>query len=147
MINVCIPKVCEDDDIEVKVWNRLGNSEGTSIHWHALHLPGTPYMDGSAMITQCPISPQASFTYKFKVYRMILYTNQRNSMLCIWRPCVLVNYHQNIKLILLFYDGKRIRKFSVNFTQLPRTVLHVFLIYISLLFHILSLATVDLHLV
>ncbi|XP_072046495.1 uncharacterized protein [Amphiura filiformis] len=59
-------QVCEDDDIEVKVWNRLGNSEGTSIHWHGLHQRGTPYMDGAAMITQCPISPQSSFTYKFK---------------------------------------------------------------------------------
>ncbi|XP_072045967.1 uncharacterized protein [Amphiura filiformis] len=59
-------EVCEYDDIEVKVWNRLGNSEGTTIHWHGLHMRGTQYMDGAAMITQCPISPQSSFTYNFK---------------------------------------------------------------------------------
>ncbi|XP_072045772.1 hephaestin-like protein [Amphiura filiformis] len=59
-------QVCEEDEVEVKVWNRLGNSEGTSIHWHGIHQRGTPYMDGAAMITQCPISPQSSFTYKFK---------------------------------------------------------------------------------
>ncbi|XP_072044921.1 uncharacterized protein [Amphiura filiformis] len=61
-------QVCEDDTVEVKVWNRLGNSDGTSVHWHAIHQRGTPYMDGPAMITQCPISPQSSFTYNFKAY-------------------------------------------------------------------------------
>ncbi|XP_072045969.1 uncharacterized protein [Amphiura filiformis] len=59
-------EVCEDDDIEVKVWNRLGNSEGTTIHWHGIHQRDTQYMDGAAMITQCPISAQSSFTYNFK---------------------------------------------------------------------------------
>ncbi|XP_072044923.1 uncharacterized protein [Amphiura filiformis] len=59
-------QVCEGDNVQVKVWNRLGNSEGVSIHWHAIHQRGTPYMDGATMITQCPISPQSSFTYNFK---------------------------------------------------------------------------------
>ncbi|XP_072045930.1 uncharacterized protein [Amphiura filiformis] len=59
-------QVCEGDNVEVKVWNRLGKSESTSIHWHAIHQRGTPYMDGPAMITQCPITPQSSFAYKFK---------------------------------------------------------------------------------
>ena len=72
-------QVCEGDDVEVKVWNRLGNSEGTSIHWRGIHQRDTPYMDGAAMITQCPISPQSSFTYNFEVQ-----TNSFNCLRPIW---------------------------------------------------------------
>ena len=64
--------MCENDEIEVKVWNRLRNSEGTSIHWHGIHQRDTPYMDGGTMITQCPISAQSSFTYNFKVIVKIM---------------------------------------------------------------------------
>lgn len=52
------------DTLEVKVNNQLGN-ETTSIHWHGIHQVGTSHMDGSAGVTQCPIPPGESFTYKF----------------------------------------------------------------------------------
>ncbi|CAL1547209.1 unnamed protein product [Lymnaea stagnalis] len=58
-------QVCEGDTIEVTVDNRLESSEGTSIHWHGILQHDTQYMDGVAMVTQCPIPFNAKFTYRF----------------------------------------------------------------------------------
>ncbi|XP_059153746.1 uncharacterized protein LOC131939461 [Physella acuta] len=59
-------QVCENDTIRVRVHNKMEQSEGTSIHWHGVLQHGTPYMDGVAMVTQCPIPAHSSFTYVFK---------------------------------------------------------------------------------
>ncbi|XP_022095251.1 laccase-like [Acanthaster planci] len=59
-------EVCEWDTIEVKVENNLVGSEGVTIHWHGLHQRGTPHMDGTPLITQCPIPFGSSFTYRFQ---------------------------------------------------------------------------------
>ncbi|XP_072013206.1 uncharacterized protein [Amphiura filiformis] len=58
-------QVCENDTIVAHVTNKMVSSEGVSIHWHGAHQRGTPYMDGTSMITQCPIPSFASFTYNF----------------------------------------------------------------------------------
>ncbi|KAF2270971.1 hypothetical protein CC78DRAFT_7528 [Lojkania enalia] len=55
----------EGDEIVVRVHNRATNA--TSIHWHGLYQNGTNWMDGTVGITQCPIAPGHSFTYRFKV--------------------------------------------------------------------------------
>ncbi|KAJ8483446.1 hypothetical protein ONZ45_g6154 [Pleurotus djamor] len=39
----------------------------TSIHWHGLFQEKSTWADGPAFITQCPITPQNSFEYKFHV--------------------------------------------------------------------------------
>lgn len=52
------------DWIEVTVTNN--RSEGSSIHWHGFLQTGTPYMDGTPGISQCPIAPGATFTYRFR---------------------------------------------------------------------------------
>ncbi|EDW12406.2 uncharacterized protein Dmoj_GI17664 [Drosophila mojavensis] len=57
-------EVCEGDQIVVDVKNNL-LGESTTIHWHGLHQKKTPYMDGVPHITQCPISPHATFRYSF----------------------------------------------------------------------------------
>ncbi|XP_002067090.2 L-ascorbate oxidase [Drosophila willistoni] len=57
-------EVCEGDQIVVDVQNSL-LGESTSIHWHGLHQKSTPYMDGTPHITQCPITPHATFRYSF----------------------------------------------------------------------------------
>ena len=41
-------------------------SEGLSIHWHGMHQMNTPWMDGIAHISQCPINPGSTFRYMFK---------------------------------------------------------------------------------
>ena len=46
----------ENDTMEITVVNNL-NSEATTIHWHGLTMPGTPYMDGARDVTQAPIMP------------------------------------------------------------------------------------------
>lgn len=55
------------DWIEVKVNNLITDpEEGTAIHWHGLLQEGTPFMDGVPGVSQCPIAPSRSFTYKFQ---------------------------------------------------------------------------------
>lgn len=54
-------RVTEGDTVEVVVTNKL--SEGTSIHWHGLHIPND--QDGVSGVTQDPIAPGATYTYRF----------------------------------------------------------------------------------
>lgn len=58
-------KVCEQDNIEVDVRNRM-LSESTTIHWHGFKQRGTPYMDGVPYVSQCPLLPGENFRYVFK---------------------------------------------------------------------------------
>ncbi|KAK5990517.1 Iron transport multicopper oxidase FET3 [Cladobotryum mycophilum] len=53
------------DTIVVNVENRGVNA--TSIHFHGLFQNGTNAMDGAVGITQCPIAPNSTFTYRFQV--------------------------------------------------------------------------------
>ncbi|KAG8775201.1 laccase, multicopper oxidase, benzenediol:oxygen oxidorectuctase [Ceratobasidium sp. 428] len=55
----------EGDTIVVNVQNDM--SLGTTIHWHGMYQKGTPWMDGPAGITQCPIPAGSSFTYEFTI--------------------------------------------------------------------------------
>ncbi|KAG9076063.1 laccase, multicopper oxidase, benzenediol:oxygen oxidorectuctase, partial [Ceratobasidium sp. 370] len=55
----------EGDTIVVNVQNDM--SLGTTIHWHGIFQNSTPWMDGPAGITQCPIPAGSSFTYEFTV--------------------------------------------------------------------------------
>ena len=57
-------EVYEGQTVIVHVKN-LMTGAATSVHWHGLHQPGTPWMDGVGFITQCPIQPGQSFTYRF----------------------------------------------------------------------------------
>ena len=53
--------------VQVRVVNNL-IKDAVSVHWHGMHLPGTPYMDGSPFVTQCPIHPRNDFVYEFQLY-------------------------------------------------------------------------------
>ncbi|EMD61359.1 hypothetical protein COCSADRAFT_53777, partial [Bipolaris sorokiniana ND90Pr] len=55
----------EGDEIVVHIYNHASNA--TSIHWHGLYQNETNWMDGTVGITQCPIAPGHSFTYRFRV--------------------------------------------------------------------------------
>ena len=54
----------EDQELVVHVTNHL-LSDAVTIHWHGLHHRGTPFMDGVAFVTQCPINAGQMFTYRF----------------------------------------------------------------------------------
>ncbi|KAK4095797.1 multicopper oxidase [Parathielavia hyrcaniae] len=55
------------DEVEVTVHNNItGPEEGTAIHWHGIHHQGSPWMDGVSGVTQCPIAPGESFTYRWR---------------------------------------------------------------------------------
>ncbi len=54
-------RVTEGDTVEIALTNAL--TEGTSVHWHGLYVPNA--MDGVAGVTQDPIAPGQTFTYRF----------------------------------------------------------------------------------
>lgn len=56
-------EVNEGDTIVVHVDNQAVNA--TSLHWHGIYQNGTPHMDGTVGITQCPIAPGGKFTYEY----------------------------------------------------------------------------------
>jgi hypothetical protein len=58
--------VYEGQTVVIRVNNNL-QSESVSIHWHGVEMKDTPWMDGPAYITQCPISPGQKFTYMFSI--------------------------------------------------------------------------------
>ncbi|CAK9302423.1 unnamed protein product [Gordionus sp. m RMFG-2023] len=59
-------KVCENDIVKVNVKNMLINGEAITIHWHGVYQIKTPYMDGTPMVTQCPIIGGSTFQYVWK---------------------------------------------------------------------------------
>lgn len=69
LVNDMYPGPCievnEGDTIVVHVDNQASNA--TAIHWHGIYQSGSPHMDGTVGVTQCPIGPGASFTYEFTV--------------------------------------------------------------------------------
>ncbi|RWA09245.1 hypothetical protein EKO27_g5871 [Xylaria grammica] len=55
------------DWVEVTVTSNItGPDEGTTIHWHGLLQKQTPFFDGVPGISQCPVAPGESFTYRFR---------------------------------------------------------------------------------
>ncbi|KAG6510682.1 hypothetical protein ZIOFF_028710 [Zingiber officinale] len=56
------------DTVVVHVKNNLV-TENTAIHWHGIRQIGTPWFDGTEGVTQCPIVPGDTFTYRFVVDR------------------------------------------------------------------------------
>lgn len=69
LVNNMYPGPCievnEGDTIVVHVNNQASNA--TAIHWHGIYQLGSPHMDGTVGVTQCPIAPGVSFTYEFTV--------------------------------------------------------------------------------
>lgn len=59
--------VYEGQTVIIHVTNKM-RSEVLSVHWHGLYQRNTPFMDGVPFITQCPILPGQTFTYKFQAY-------------------------------------------------------------------------------
>ena len=53
----CFPDALQ---IENQLW-----SVAISVHWHGIFQKGTPFMDGTGWITQCPIQPGQSFRHNF----------------------------------------------------------------------------------
>lgn len=55
------------DEIIIHLTNAMpqGDKNGTSLHFHGIRQKGTNEMDGVSSITQCPVAPGDSMTYKF----------------------------------------------------------------------------------
>ncbi|KAL6616381.1 hypothetical protein ACP70R_038651 [Stipagrostis hirtigluma subsp. patula] len=55
----------EGDTVVVHVIN--DSPYNVTVHWHGVFQRGTPWADGPAMVTQCPIRPSRRYTYRFNV--------------------------------------------------------------------------------
>ncbi len=58
--------VIEGDTLEVTLTNHL-DSTGLSIHWHGFEMKKSLEYVGVVGLTQCPLSPQETMVYRFKV--------------------------------------------------------------------------------
>jgi len=54
------------DTVIVNLHNKLGN-QTTGLHFHGINQINTDFMDGPSGVTQCPVPPGSSITYKFVV--------------------------------------------------------------------------------
>ncbi|AQK91080.1 Cupredoxin superfamily protein [Zea mays] len=61
-------RATQGDTVVVTVRNSL-ETENTGIHWHGIRQVGSPWADGTVGVTQCPILPGDTFTYRFVVDR------------------------------------------------------------------------------
>ncbi|KAG6403563.1 hypothetical protein SASPL_135788 [Salvia splendens] len=53
------------DSLAIKVTNRVRYN--ITIHWHGIRQMRTPWADGPEFVTQCPIMPDRTYTYRFKI--------------------------------------------------------------------------------
>ncbi|XP_053377652.1 uncharacterized protein LOC123528865 isoform X2 [Mercenaria mercenaria] len=60
-------EVWEHQTLNITIVNTL-YTESVSVHAHGLHQKGTPWMDGVAFVTQCPVLPGQTFMHVFKAY-------------------------------------------------------------------------------
>ena len=58
-------EVAEGDALIVRVVNR--GSYNVTVHWHGVRQMRTGWSDGPEFVTQCPIRPGNSYTYRFTV--------------------------------------------------------------------------------
>lgn len=79
-------EACWGDDIEVTVRNHLP-CNGTSIHWHGIRQYKNVEYDGVNAVTQCPIAPGSSYTYKFhaRQYGTTWYHSHYSLQVCLSR--------------------------------------------------------------
>ncbi|KAJ3680896.1 hypothetical protein LUZ60_015385 [Juncus effusus] len=62
-------EVYDGDTLEVKVTNK--GKYNLTIHWHGVRQMRTAWSDGPEFVTQCPIRPGESYTYRFTVLGQI----------------------------------------------------------------------------
>ncbi|CAA0820616.1 Laccase-3 [Striga hermonthica] len=53
------------DSLVIKVTNRAPYN--VTLHWHGIRQMRTPWADGPEYVTQCPIKPGSTYTYRFKI--------------------------------------------------------------------------------
>ncbi|XP_022860964.1 laccase-3-like [Olea europaea var. sylvestris] len=53
------------DTLVIKVTNRARYN--VTLHWHGIRQMRTPWADGPEYVTQCPIRPGATYTYRFTI--------------------------------------------------------------------------------
>jgi FtsP/CotA-like multicopper oxidase with cupredoxin domain len=85
--------VKEGDDVTIHVTNLTALPH--TVHWHGMYQKGTWKMDGVPNITQLPIEPGETFTYKFKAepsgslwYHCHVNVNEHVALRGMWGPFI-----------------------------------------------------------
>uniref|UniRef100_A0A7S1UUP5 Laccase n=1 Tax=Grammatophora oceanica TaxID=210454 RepID=A0A7S1UUP5_9STRA len=60
-------EVNEGDTVTIRVTNNQPN-QAVTLHWHGIHQMGTPYSDGVAYVTQCPLGAFQEQEFEFVAY-------------------------------------------------------------------------------
>ena len=55
----------ENQNIILHIWNKM-HTDSTTIHLHGIHQKDSPWSDGVAFVSQCPILPSQIYTVKFR---------------------------------------------------------------------------------
>ncbi|KMT05369.1 hypothetical protein BVRB_7g175010 [Beta vulgaris subsp. vulgaris] len=58
-------EIRDGDTVVIKVTN--AGKYNITLHWHGIRQMRTPWADGPAYVTQCPIRPGETYTYKFTI--------------------------------------------------------------------------------
>ncbi|KAL5974685.1 Laccase-3 [Asimina triloba] len=58
-------EVRDGDTLVIKVTNRVRYN--VTLHWHGIRQLRTPWADGPEYVTQCPIRPGGTYTYRFTI--------------------------------------------------------------------------------
>lgn len=90
------------------VTNNL-KANGTGIHWHGLRQLGTNDEDGTAGVTECPIPPGGSRTYRFKA------TQYGSSW---WHSHYSVQYSEGVSGPIVIH-GPSTRNWDIDLGPLP----------------------------
>ncbi|KAK4407722.1 Laccase-12 [Sesamum angolense] len=56
---------CNGDKLVIRVTNRAAYN--VTLHWHGVRQMRTPWADGPEYVTQCPIMPGGTYTYRFTI--------------------------------------------------------------------------------
>lgn len=54
----------ENQEVTIHMWNKM-HTDSTTIHLHGMHQKQSPYSDGVAFVSQCPILPGQIYSVKF----------------------------------------------------------------------------------
>ncbi|KAI0834353.1 multicopper oxidase [Hypoxylon sp. FL0890] len=97
------------DDLVIHVTNNM-KSNGTSVHWHGIRMFNNTQNDGVPGISQCPIAPGETYTYKFKAtqYGTTWYHSHFSLQYAegLWGPMILrgpatANYDEDLGTLVL----------------------------------------------
>jgi hypothetical protein len=116
------PQIMADwgDTLVIHVTNNLPDN-GTAIHWHGLRQLHSVEQDGVPGVTQCPIAPGKSMTYRFRVTRKFLYFNIALKFAYLQRQSIHALFDQEPLAAFLFSPNSLVANTAFSFSFLKKS--------------------------